>query len=75
MDFVHGATGQKNSSPVRSEGKRSAGVGSDMPEPLKWYDDNADNGRRLGFRAYAFYAAPFTLARILRRGMKVRFRD
>jgi hypothetical protein len=28
--------------------------------------------RRLGFKAYAFYAAP---ARILRRGMKVRFRD
>src|ERR1700730_3711273 len=27
----------------RSKGKRSAGVGGDMPEPLKWYDDNADN--------------------------------
>ena len=31
--------------------------------------------RRLGFKAYTFYAAPFTPARILRRGMKVRFRD
>ncbi len=28
---------------VRSKGERSAGVGGDMPEPLKWYEDNADN--------------------------------
>jgi hypothetical protein len=28
--------------PSAAQGKRSAGVGGDMPEPLKWYDDNAD---------------------------------
>src|ERR1700716_1295038 len=59
MGFAQSATGLKRSSPVRSKGKRSAGGGGDMSEPLKWYDDNADNppwikalaeGRRLAPR-------------------------
>jgi hypothetical protein len=33
----------KKSCLVRSKGECWAGVGGDMPEPLKWYDDNADN--------------------------------
>jgi hypothetical protein len=43
MGFAQSATGLKRSSPVRSNGKRSAGGGGDMTEPLKWYDDKADN--------------------------------
>jgi hypothetical protein len=39
---------KEQSSP--SEGKRSAGVGGDMPEPLKWYDDNADNRAAAGLK-------------------------